>query len=214
MMRLIEYNPILSIEIKDKEEEDVLKQEQKETYKAIKPEYREQFFTALDKNEFLKSLCLVAYYSGMRIGEILGLRWQDVDFKNNILSIEHAITFEVTYDNEGNRESKKTILSSTKSVSSKAKLPMSNRLVETLKEWRSIQTKKGKKLNINFTGPKNFIFCNDCGEMRTYHGTRNILKSFLKANGLDNKGIHFHAIRHTFGDVLREKNWSIYEIQK
>ena len=63
-------------------------------------------------------------------------------------------------------------------------------------------------------GQKDFVFCNDDGTMRTYYGTRTILNRFLRNNNLDKYGIHFHAIRHTFGDVLREKNWSIYKIQK
>ena len=64
------------------------------------------------------------------------------------------------------------------------------------------------------TGQKDFVFCNDDGTMRTYYGTRTTLNRFLRNNDLDKYGIHFHAIRHTFGDVLREKNWSIYKIQK
>ena len=203
--RLVEYNPILSINIKDKEDEDVLKKE-KEEFKAIKHEYREKFFTALNNHEFLKSLCLTAYYSGLRIGELLGLRWQDIDFKEKTLSIEHAITFKVEYDEKGNKKSKETILSSTKTKSSKTKLPMSNALIMTLKEWEKHQKHSEIKKKIALTGNK--------GEMRTYYGTRKIFKEFLKNNNLQDCGIHFHAIRHTFGDVLRENNWSIYDIQK
>lgn len=91
---------------------------------------------------------------------------------------------------------------------------MSSALIDTLKNWRKYQTKQGLKLDMQFTGKKNFIFCNEKGNMRTYYGTRVILNTFLKNNDLDNCGIHFHAIRHTFGDVLRNKNWSIYDIQK
>ena len=90
---------------------------------------------------------------------------------------------------------------------------MSNILVETLKEWKNIQRTKGRKLKMYLTGQKDFVFCNDDGTMRTYYGTRTILNRFLRNNNLDKYGIHFHAIRHTFGDVLREKNWSIYKIQ-
>lgn len=211
--RLVEYNPILSINIKDKEDEDVLKKE-KEEFKAIKHEYREKFFTALNNHEFLKSLCLTAYYSGLRIGELLGLRWQDIDFKEKTLRIEHAITFKVEYDEKGNKKSKETILSSTKTKSSKTKLPMSNALIMTLKEWEKQQKHSEIKNKIALTGNKNFVFCNEKGEMRTYYGTRKIFKEFLKNNNLQDCGIHFHAIRHTFGDVLRENNWSIYDIQK
>lgn len=210
--RLTEYNPIPAIDISVRKTENVLETE--ETYKAIKPEYREKFFKALEQHNFLKSLCLVAYFSGMRIGEILGLRWQDVDFDNKILNIEHAITFEVEFDATGKRIDKHTILSNTKTKSSRAKLPMSNALAETLQEWKQHQKEHSIKIGNALTNGKNFVFGNDNGDMRTYYGTRTILNRFLEKNGLADKGIHFHAIRHTFGDVLRSKNWSLYDIQK
>ena len=208
VQKYIEYNPVLSIDIKEHKTEDVLEQE--EQYKAIKPEYREKFFFALKENQFLCSLCFTAYYSGLRIGELLGLRWQDIDFENKIISVEHSITQYIEYNDEGERISKKTILSDTKTRSSKAKLPMSNALLETLLDWKKIQKEKAAK----FVKDKSFVFCNEQGEMRSYYGTRKIFKEFLKKHGLINCGIHFHAIRHTFGDVLREKNWSLYDIQK
>ena len=212
VQKYIEYNPVLSIDIKDHNTEDVLEQE--EQYKAIKPEYRERFFNALKSNEFLCSLCLTAYYSGLRIGELLGLRWQDIDFENKILNVEHSITRYIEYDDDGNVVSQKTILSDTKTRSSRAKLPMSNALIDELKDWKNKQADKERIKDIDYTSPKSFVFCNEEGKMRTYYGTRKILNEFLKKNNLQNCGIHFHAIRHTFGDVLRENNWSIYDIQK
>lgn len=38
-------------------------------------------------------LLLVLYYTGLRIGEALGLQWQDVDFKNRLLSVRRDIDF-------------------------------------------------------------------------------------------------------------------------
>lgn len=212
VMRYVEYNPILSININEYENENVLEKEEK--YKAIKPEYRQKFFDTIKKHDFLNSICLTAYFSGLRIGELLGLRWKDIDFTNKILNVEHAITTHFEYDNEGNFIKKKTILSNPKTKSSRAKLPMTNALVETLKNWKDIQKEKSANTGIELTNDDSFVFCNDNGELRTYYNTQRTLKEFLKRNNLDKCGIHFHAIRHTFGDVLRENNWSIYDIQK
>ena len=216
--KLIAYNPVMSIDIKTRDTEDAIEkekiEEKRNKYKALSPAVRKKFFDALPSHPFLNYLCHVAYFSGLRIGELLGLRWQDIDMKNKVLSVEHAITTKPEFDKLGNKLSKKTILSNPKTASSKTKLPMSNILVETLKEWKNIQRTKGRKLKMYLTGQKDFVFCNDDGTMRTYYGTRTILNRFLRNNDLDKYGIHFHAIRHTFGDVLREKNWSIYKIQK
>ncbi|MCM1556916.1 MAG: site-specific integrase [Anaeroplasma bactoclasticum] len=212
--KLVLYNPVMSIDITTKESEDVLEKEKHIKYKGIKPEHRVQFFEALSKNPFLNYLCQVAYFSGLRIGELLGLRWQDVDLSKKILSVEHAITTESEFDEQGNRISKKTILSEPKTKSSKAKLPMSEIFVELLKQWKEIQDEKTTKTNIQYTKPTNFIFCNEDGEMRTYYGTKTILERFKRNNHLEDCNIHFHAIRHTFGTILRENNWSLYDIQK
>lgn len=212
--KLVSYNPVMSIDIRTKESEDVLEKEKRIKYKAIKPEYREKFFEALGKNQFLNYLCQVAYFSGLRIGELLGLRWKDVDLSNKVLSVEHAITTESKFDEQGNRISKKTILSDPKTKSSKTKLPMSNAFVCLLEQWKEIQEEKSVKHKIPYTRQNDFIFCNDDGTMRTYYGTKTILERFKRSNNLEDCNIHFHAIRHTFGDVLRENNWSLYDIQK
>ena len=182
-------------------------------YKALSPAVRKKFFDALSSHPFLNYLCHVAYFSGLRIGELLGLRWQDIDMKNKVLSVEHAITTKPEFDKLGNKLSKKTILSNPKTASSKTKLPMSNILVETLKEWKNIQRTKGRKLKMYLTGQKDFVFCNDDGTMRTYYGTKKIFYTFLKSHNLNKYHIHFHTLRHTFSNTLFEADQNPKVIQ-
>lgn len=209
--KYIEYNPILSIDVRGFNDDIYDRQEK---YKAIKPEYRQQFFNALDNDVFLKSLCLTGILSGLRIGELLGLRWQDIDFENKILNVQHAVVLQVEYDEDGNRIGAHSVLSEPKTRSSKAKLPMSSPLVAILQEWKKYRedNSRGKKLTI--TNNESFVFGNSRGYMLSYNYVNDRFQKFLKDNNLKNKGIHFHALRHTFGDMLRSKNWSIYDIQK
>ena len=45
-------------------------------------------FDALkDEEEPFKTMVYVSFYTGARRGEVLGLRWQDVDFENNIMHV-------------------------------------------------------------------------------------------------------------------------------
>lgn len=47
-----------------------------------------QLFNALDKTEDpFKTMVYVSFYTGARRGEVLALRWKDIDFKNNIIHI-------------------------------------------------------------------------------------------------------------------------------
>lgn len=49
-----------------------------------------------------------------------------------------------------------------------------------------------------------FIFANNNGEMRSYHGTRTMFMRLLKKHGLEDAGIHFYKLRHTFSNTLFE----------
>lgn len=40
-----------------------------------------------------KPLITVLIGTGLRIGECLGLRWEDLDFENKVISINHAVTY-------------------------------------------------------------------------------------------------------------------------
>lgn len=209
--KLIEYNPVRVIKIKTKEKKDI--SEKKEEYKAIKPEYRETFLDALSKDSFLKTLCLVGYYSGLRIGEILALRWKDFDFNEKTIFVENAVSYDVEFDDNGKVVSRKTIVTDPKTGKSKALLPMSDILMDVLKDWQIEQKQKGKELKTNITTPNSYVFCKDDGTIRTYSGTHSIFYRFLKKNNLLNKGFHFHALRHTFATILKDNKVNIYGIQ-
>jgi len=40
----------------------------------------------------IKNLIAVAFYSGMRIGEVIGLKWEDIDFLDKTISVKRTIT--------------------------------------------------------------------------------------------------------------------------
>ena len=58
------------------------------------------------------------------------------------------------------------------------------------------------------------MFANDDGSYKTYSGTRKIFDRFKRRNGLDKFNIHFHGLRHTFSNMLFEKNENPKVIQQ
>ena len=187
----------------------VLKQE----YKAILPEHRKKFLEALTQNSFLLTLCFIGFYMGLRIGEILALKWKDIDFENATLNINKGITYRVEFDEDGKKTGVKTIVSTPKTSVSVALLPIPNVLLDALKRWKELQKERGDKLGIELTNNDDFIFCNDDKSVRTYYGTRSIYRRFLKNNNLNEREFHFHALRHTFGTILKENEENLYNIQ-
>ena len=59
----------------------------------------------------------------------------------------------------------------------------------------------------------NLVFCNDDGSLRTYYGTKKIFNRFLSKYNLNNLGIHFHTLRHTYSNMLFETDQNPKVIQ-
>lgn len=122
-------------------------------------------------------LCL---YTGLRIGELCGLKWKNIDLNHNIIRVEQTL---IRVKNEDKSMKTKTIviLDNPKSLSSIRNIPIPNFIVPKLKVFQ-------KEDECFFlTGKKTFI------DPRCYtNHYRNIMKSI-------NIDIYnFHSLRHTF----------------
>lgn len=80
--RFINDNPVSECIVKSTPEH---KERKQETYKAIPIEIREYFLEVISKNDFMKALCMIQMFAGLRIGEALALKWKNVDFDNGII---------------------------------------------------------------------------------------------------------------------------------
>ena len=118
-------------------------------------------------------LCL---YTGLRIGELLALTWNDIDFEKSILSVTKTC-------HDGNENGKHLrIIDTPKTENSRRQIPLSKTLVKMLKEMK----KKSKCAFVIADGEKPVF-------IRSYQRTFELLLKKLK---LLHKG--FHSLRHTF----------------
>lgn len=69
---------------------------------------------------------------GLRIGEALALKWENVNFENKTLKVEHAITQIPKFDNDGKAISRATVIADTKTACSVREIPIADIVVETL----------------------------------------------------------------------------------
>ncbi len=199
-------NPVRKVKVKTQEHKVYKKTE----YKAIPVEVRNEFVEVLNKHLFLKPLCYVMMFAGLRTGETLALQWKDIDFTNKTISVERASTNVPKFDENGKVIERKIVVGDTKTVCSKRVVPMPDILVEALKEYLQIQKDK----NINLVTKESLIFGNDNGELRSYGGTKKIFYRFLKSNILDKYHIHFHTLRHTFSNTLFEADQNPKVVQQ
>ncbi|MGE7854556.1 tyrosine-type recombinase/integrase [Bacillus paramycoides] len=130
---------------------------------------------------------LLAITTGMRLGEVLGLRWQDVDF--NI----HTVTINQTIDYENK------IKASTKTSSSKRTIPIPLEVIEELKKHR-LQVNKDKLRIGSAYHDLDLINCTEFGMVIKRGNFRNTFFRIL--NSANIKRIKFHDLRHTHATIL------------
>lgn len=199
---LTKDNPTTKTKVKSTERK--IYNENENSYKAIPPELREKFLMCLEKHNFLKPLCITMMFAGLRTGEVLALKWKNIDFLNKIITVEKGVTIVPKFNSEGKVIERKNVIGETKTACSVRNVPMPNILLEVLENHKINQSFKEQTYNNNLTSPNSFVFANNDGSLRSYSGTRKIFSRFLEKHNLDNLGIHFHGLRHTYSNMLFE----------
>ena len=198
---IIDKNPVAKTQLKNRDRKNYTG---KEKYKAIPKKARQYFLEMLNNHELLKPLCMTSMFGGLRIGEVLALRWGSIDFKNKTINVERAITQLPVFDEEGKVVSRRTIISETKTACSIREVPVPDILVDALQDWKRIQWVREQVYGNDLIKPESIVFANNDGSHRTYSGTRMILNRFKKRYGLSDSGISFHTLRHTYSNMLFE----------
>jgi len=127
--------------------------------------------------------------SGMRIGEICALTWEDIDVNTGIVSVRRTIQRIYTVE-DGVRKTE-LLLDTPKTKNSIRDIPISRDLLKILKPIKKV-------VNNSF-----FVLTNDAKptEPRTY---RSYYEIFMKE--LDIPKLKFHGLRHSFATRCIESN--------
>ena len=139
------------------------------------------------KQNTLKSLgVIVCLYTGLRIGELCALKWEDVDIEEKIIYVRKTLQ-RIYMEKENNS---KIIINSPKTNSSVRRVPINNKLYEILKPLK----KDYKNEDYFLTGSSEKYV-----EPRNY---QNLFKIFLSECKV--KPYKFHILRHTFATYCIE----------
>ena len=132
---------------------------------------------------------LICLSTGMRIGEVCALTWQDIDLAKRVINISKTI--ERIYIIDGDQRHTELIISSPKTQNSRREIPLSPELYRLLSPLMKV-------VNHKF-----YILTNDSKptEPRTY---RNYYTRLLRQ--LDIPVIKFHGLRHSFATRCIESN--------
>jgi integrase len=149
--------------------------------------------TAKEKTPVSFPIIYAAAHTGMRKSELIGLTWDNVDFKAEKFYIRQTITeangkyfFNSIPKNEKHRGVRLTI--------------ELLKLMQTLKDQHDRQRKLlGETFN-----PYNLVFCNSKGNIMAPSELTRAFKRVLKAANLPD--IRFHDLRHSHATMLLQEN--------
>lgn len=158
----------------------------KKEIQCYSPEEVEKLLECI-KNECLKyqAMIYLAIDSGARRGEIVGLTWNDIDFKKQTLNINKS----VQYTKELGIFEK-----TTKTQTSDRIIYLSNKTIEILKAYQKEQLENKLKIGNKWEDSKRMFTTIVGGDMHPDTPSQ-ILEKIIKKHNL--KRISFHGLRHT-----------------
>lgn len=178
-----------------------------EKRKALTLEEQIVFEDYLGKNKITtrwKPIFTIMLNTGLRVGEVTGLTWDDVDFENNTISVNKTLTY---YAHEDGRSRLK--INTPKTLKSKRKIPMLDVVRESFIKEKEIQKDLKIKQTMIVDGISNFVFINRMGnpinQAPLNKALRRMVRLYnedqLQKNNTDKAflpNICCHSLRHTF----------------
>jgi site-specific recombinase XerD len=149
------------------------------------------------KNETIKNIVVLAFYTGMRLDEIVNLRWENVDLENRVITVGDE-----NFTTKGRNQRFIPICEEALKVIENLELRMPN------------EKNKKKIISIKPLGyDRDYMFCKADGKKYTGDHISQSFKRASKAACLDN-AIHFHSLRLSFASNLVQKGVPLYTIKE
>lgn len=165
------------------------KLEHKEARYLDEPEARQML--ELLQGEPVKWRCMITFdlFSGLRRGELLGLKWEDIDINARTLTVRRTLNY---LPNKG------VYLDSPKSHTSRRPLHLSGTAIALLLEQQAWQQGQRKQLGDAWQ-ESGFVFTADDGRPIFPTSITTWFRQFIRGSGLPYVSVH--SLRHTFASL-------------
>jgi integrase len=162
-------------------------------------------FLEMTKDSRLNVLFLAAVTTGMRLGELLGLRWRDINFSDGLIHVNGQIR-------SRHIKGKTRQIIETKSEAGNRVLPVGEKMIEDLKRHYDAQ-KKHKALMAASWTENDLVFPSSVGTPLQPGYAQKGVKAIFAEIGLSND-FTFHALRHTAASFMIHHGMSLIEVSR
>ena len=193
---------------------------------ALTLEQERAFLKELEEPENLRwrPLFVVLFGTGMRVGEAVALRWNDVSFSENHITVEHSVSYTPRAEIDFRCEYQ---ITAPKTEAGCRTIPMLDAVSDVLTDERERQRETGETCRAELGGFTGFVFFNRFGGLLNQNSINKVIKRIV--NGYNAKEevrakrehrdpvvipqFSCHVARHTFCTRLCENETNIKFIQ-
>ena len=148
-------------------------------------------------HEYHKAMAYIvvslALSTGMRLGEVFGLKWSDINFVTKTIYVQRALVSSNT---------KGMIFEDPKTKGSRRNIPVTDQVINALKKYQNEQDYYANLLGDKFKNQYELLFTNTWGKpIDTSNFTTRYFKKMLLQAELD-RNFSFHDLRHTHATLL------------
>ncbi len=162
----------------------------------------------ISKGDPLELVIFVTAFYGLRRSEVLGLKWNAIDFENNTITIKHTVVRTTV-----NGKTQLLTKDRTKNKTSYRTLPLIPEIVEILKKFKQIQDNNKTVCRKSYNSEYEEYLCVDnIGNLLKPDFITKHFRRLLKNNNL--RIIRFHDLRHSCASLLLARGISLKEIQE
>ena len=156
-----------------------------------------------------ESYFYLAILSGARRGELVALKWDDLNYEEHSIRIEKAVSIIKASREKKSEDEPNVIVKDPKTHAGTREFELPEVCFEVLKRWRKEQS----KLASNWSDYQGYIFTTDTGA-RMYPTSptakfKKILNKYNETAETKLPDIHLHELRHSCATILQSKNVDI-----
>lgn len=183
--RLLVYNPCDAVTLPSGEKPEISVFTNDQQRALVQASYRHRYgvFIRLD-------LC-----TGLRMGELLALKWEDIDFSTAQLHVRRTINRLVKYESHDGENKTEIVFDTPKTKNSRRTIPLTRTMADELARWKQQQAQDKIRAGDKYTG-EGFIVTNEFGHYFEQKTFKDYYNRLLKDADIGH--FTFHALRHPY----------------